>query len=94
MARSDIERIRDCVLNQCYSLTEHAYEEIAEDNLDVLDLESALLTGGIVNEFTHDPRGTRYEIHGYATDQATLVGVVVRFVLKDRLLVITAFEVF
>jgi hypothetical protein len=30
-----------------YTLTEHAYDEMDEDNLDVLDIESAILTGQI-----------------------------------------------
>ncbi|HEY3968612.1 MAG TPA: hypothetical protein VGM05_28950 [Planctomycetaceae bacterium] len=39
MANRDIERIRDAILDQRYILTEHAYDEMAEDNLDVLDVE-------------------------------------------------------
>lgn len=93
MASSDIERIREAVLNQCYSLSEHAYDEMADDNLDVLDVESAMLTGKIARILTRDPRGTRYEVHGLATDQSTMVGVVVRLVASDELLIITVFEV-
>jgi hypothetical protein len=37
-------------------LTEHAYDEMAEDNLDVLDIESAVLTGTIDQTLTMDPR--------------------------------------
>lgn len=45
MASKQFERIRDAILNQRYTLTEHAYEEMEDDNLDVLDVESAVLTG-------------------------------------------------
>lgn len=64
-----------------------------EDNLDVLDVESAVLTGRIDQTLTHDPRGTRYVIVGKATDETTRVGVVVRFVDRDELLVLTVYEI-
>ena len=93
MASRELERIRNAILDQRYSLTEHAYDEIAEDNLDVLDVESAILTGNIDKILTMDPRGTRYVVVGQATDETTPVGVVVRFVQHDQLLVLTAYEI-
>ena len=93
MAVRDLERIRESVLDGRYTLTEHAYDEMAEDNLDVLDVESAILTGAIEQVLTADPRGTRYVVAGHATDLATPVGVVVRFVQSDRLLVVTVYEI-
>jgi hypothetical protein len=63
----------------------------------VLDVESAVLTGGVVQRLTSDPRGTRYVVNGKATDQTTAVGVVVRFVKTtagdDELLVLTVYEI-
>jgi len=79
MASRELERIRTAILDHRYTLTEHAYEEMDEDNLDVLDVESAILTGEIDQILTMDPRGTRYVIVGNATDQVTSVGVVVPF---------------
>jgi hypothetical protein len=93
MARTEIERIRDAVLNQRYVFSEHAYDEMAEDKLDVLDIEAAVLTGKLEQVLTHDPRGTRFVMHGVATDQETLVGVVMRFVQRDTLLVITVYQI-
>lgn len=63
------------------------------DNLDVLDVEAAILTGKIDQVLTKDPRGTRFVVIGQATDQTTPVGVVVRFVERDRLLVLTVYEI-
>ena len=74
-------------------LTEHAYEEMEKDRLDVLDVESAILTGEIQRALTMDPRGRRYVVVGKATDQETPVGVVARFVEHDQLLVITVYEI-
>lgn len=93
MASRDLERIREAILDQRYTLTEHAYDEMDDDNLDVLDVESAILTGQVDQELTKDPRGTRYVVIGKATDQTTPVGVVVRFVESDRLLVLTVYEI-
>jgi hypothetical protein len=93
VAARELERIRIAILARRYALTEHAYEEIEDDKLDVLDVESAILTGGIEQVLTMDPRGTRYIVVGKATDQETPVGVVVRFVEYDQLLVITAYEI-
>jgi hypothetical protein len=93
MASKRLERIRKAVLDQRYTLTEHAYDEMDEDALDVLDVESAILTGRIEQTLTKDPRGTRYVIVGTASDEATMVGVVARFVERDHLLVLTVYEV-
>jgi hypothetical protein len=59
MASRELERIRNAVLDRRYTLTEHAYDEMAEDKLDVLDVKSAILTGEIDKVLTMDPRGTR-----------------------------------
>jgi hypothetical protein len=93
MASRDLERIRNAVLDQRYTLTEHAYDEMENDNLDVLDVESAVLTGIIDEVLTMDPRGTRFVVVGNATDQQTPVGVVARFVEHDQLLIITVYEI-
>lgn len=93
MASRELERIRRAVLDQRYTLTEHAYEEMDEDSLDVLDVESAVLTGEMDQILTHDPRGTRYVVVGNATDERTKVGVVIRFVDRDELLVLTVYEI-
>ena len=42
---------------------------------------------------TANPRGTRYVVVGRATDEQTPVGVVVRFVKYDQLLIITVYEI-
>ena len=66
MASRGLERIRNAILDHGYSLTEHAYEEMDEDNLDVLDVEAAILAGDIDQVLTVDPRGTRYVVVGNA----------------------------
>jgi hypothetical protein len=74
-------------------MTVHGMEEMAEDDLDILDIEQALLTGKIVRKEKDDPRSTKYVIEGLATDGETLVGVVGRFQGRERYLIITIYEV-
>ena len=74
-------------------MTVHAMEEMAEDNLDILDLEHAILDGTIVRIDKDDPRGTKYVVEGVAADGRTAVGVVGRFTSSDRYLIITVYEI-
>ncbi|MBW3600992.1 MAG: DUF4258 domain-containing protein [Planctomycetes bacterium] len=93
MASRELERLRNAILDGRYSLTEHAYDEMEDDDLDILDVEAAILTGAIDQTLTKDPRGTRYVVVGIGTDQFTRVAIVGRFVEHDRLLIITVYEV-
>lgn len=72
-------------------MTFHASEEMAEDDLDILDVEQAVLNGQVVGREKDDPRGTKYVIEGLATDGETSVGVVGRF-QAERYLIITIYE--
>lgn len=93
MRRSWIERIRDCIRRRQYDMTAHASEEMAEDDLDITDVEHAVLTGRVVEIRRHDPRGNKYVLEGSANDGATLVGVVGRFPNSDRYLIVTVYKV-
>ena len=86
-----LDAARRAVLDQTYVVTPHALLEMHVDRLDVVDIESAILTGTIERVFEDDLRGTRYEIVGRASDLHTRVGVVVRFV--ERLLLVTVYEI-
>jgi hypothetical protein len=63
------------------------------DNLDILDVEQAILSGRVVRRQKDDPRGTKYVIEGLATDGTTLISVVGRFLDSERYLIITIYEV-
>jgi hypothetical protein len=93
MSRRLLETIRDAIIRGDYDLTRHAVDEMAEDNLDILDVESAILNGEIVKTETDDPRGSRYTIVGLAQNEKTEVGVVGRFTETSVYLVITVYEV-
>ena len=88
-----IERIRQKILLRDYDLTIHAIEEMAEDDLDVLDIEHAVLNGQVVRRHKRDPRGTKYTIQGLALDGERVVGIVGRFPAIDRFLIITVYDI-
>lgn len=79
MSRAERERIRDAIREGRYYLTEHANEEMLEDGLDVLDVETSILNGVLRRKESTDPRGTVYTIHGMGTDPDTPVGTAGRF---------------
>lgn len=73
-------------------MTVHAMEEMAEDNLDIIDIEQAVLTGQVVRTEKDDPRGPKYLIEGLAADGETPVGVLGRFQSRERYLILTVYE--
>lgn len=90
---SVILRIRELVRQGRYVLTPHAQKEAAADDLDVLDVEAAILTGE-VKRVQQDSRGRKYVIVGKATDLATRVAVVARFTSHQSFLIITVYEIY
>jgi hypothetical protein len=71
----------------------HAVEEMAEDDLDILDVEHVILSGRIAKVEKDDLRGTKYMVKGFAVGEQTPVGVVGRFTDTGRYLIITAYKV-
>ena len=47
MAKPSISRIRDCIRSLNYAVSLHAAEELDDDDLTILDLETIILTGKI-----------------------------------------------
>jgi len=50
MPRGAIGRIRLAIRNAAYDITGHAVEEMAEDGLDFIDVETAILNGRVVTD--------------------------------------------
>ena len=65
-------------------------EEMANDDLVFADIERVIATGRIRRRFTRDPRGTRYEIIGSATEERK-VAVICRLKETGKLLFITRY---
>ena len=90
-AKKVLAAIRQAYHDQTYVLTPHAVLEMQSDRFNVIDVESAILTGTIKQMFDDDPRGRRYEVVGKACDLTTDIAVVVRF--AGPLLIITIYEI-
>lgn len=85
-----LRRMRQAIREQRYRISSHANDEMANDFLMTADIENIILIGEITRKFTHDPRGTRYEVLGDAVDYRRAC-VVCRFLTSGALLIITAY---
>jgi hypothetical protein len=90
--RRAIETIRQKVVEQTYTISGHANEEMSDDNLTASDVEQVLLSGRIRKRFTRDPRGARYEVTGEALDGRP-VAVVCRLLETGWLRIITVYAI-
>jgi hypothetical protein len=68
----------------------HFFEEMANDALQLGDIERVIVTGRIRRRFTRDPRGTRYEIIGKTIDERG-AAVICRVKETGKLLFITTY---
>ena len=60
-----IQRIRKKFTNKEYEFTiPHFFEEMADDDLELSDIENAIKTGRISRKFTNEPRGTPMKLWG------------------------------
>jgi len=74
-------------------MTAHAMEEMAEDNLDIVDIEHVILSGQIIRAEKDSVRGAKYVIYGAAIDPDIPVEVVGRITTSGRFLIITVYEI-
>jgi hypothetical protein len=60
VAKRILEEIQRRVREGKYDLTFHAVEEMAEDDLDIFDVEAAVLSGSVQKAESDDPRNKVY----------------------------------
>ena len=89
MAKRAIEKIKEQVVAQEYTISGHANDEMSDD-LTAADVEQALLNGMMRRRFTRDPRGTRYEVVGESRD-GRQVAVICRLLQTGWLRIVTAY---
>ena len=69
MAQRPISQIRDCIRSLNYVVSLHAAEELDDDNLTILDLESIILTGEIIErQRDRKTREVKFIIRGVTLD--------------------------
>lgn len=84
--------MRELVRRGQYVMTTHADEEADEDGLSILDVESAILTGSIVQRQKDRETGEwKYSVSGQALDGRGAL-VVAKFGLVSRLYILTVYE--
>ena|SRR2546422_9825582 len=91
--RRVIECIQELVRDLRYEVTDHAWDEMAEDDLLLVDIETAILTGEIVRTDKGDPRGTVYVVEGTGADRQTRVRVALRFNQRENVVIITTYMI-
>ncbi len=88
-----LQRFWDRIRRRQYVVTVHAEEEMDEDGISVLDLESAVLTGEFLErQRDRVTREWKYVVKGTGLD-GTSVGVVGKLSLTGRLVIITVYRV-
>jgi Domain of unknown function (DUF4258) len=87
-----LQRFRERIRSRDYVITLHADEEMDEDDLSVFDLESAVLTGEIV-ERQRDrlTREWKYLVNGKGID-GDAVGVIGKLSPTGCLVIITVYS--
>ena len=93
MPRRIIDKIRDAIRTGNYDTTFHAVEEMAEDEIGILEVESAVLNGKITKRQKDNTRGIKYVIEGMGSERITPIGVVGRFKETGIFLIITVYAI-
>ena len=91
MTMSTIRRIRRAVHAREIEFSNHALEEMDDDELTLADVRTVLLHGALHKRFTDDPRGVRYVVRG--TVDARDIDIVCRFLISGVLRIITVYEI-
>lgn len=91
MTRPSISQIRECVLSLNYVVSLHAAEELDDDNLSVLDLESIILKGKIVSRQRDRATGEVKSVVRGTTLAGDPAEVVVKLGAGTTLVVITVY---
>jgi hypothetical protein len=86
---SVIARLRAALRTNNYEYSQHALEEMDEDDLSDADIREAILRGGIRAELTDDPRSIRYLVKGKSG--SIEIEIIIRFTAEDQVRIITAY---
>jgi hypothetical protein len=93
MPQPSISRIRDCIRSLNYVVSLHAAEELDDDDLTILDLETILLTGQITErQRDRKTREVKLVVRGH-TIEGRAAEAIVKFNQIGTLFVITVYLV-
>lgn len=87
-----LEKCRQRVRTRDYVITLHADDEMAADGYSILDVESGILTGTIIErQRDRETKEQKYRIAGVTSSLRPIEGVV-RFGATGMLVIITVYE--
>lgn len=89
------QRVKDCLATHGLRYTQHALDEMEDDDISHMEIKQILHAGRHVNskDFYDDEFQTwNYRFHGYTAGGERELGVVFSLEEKTGLLIITAFE--
>ncbi len=86
---SVIARLRAAIRTNNYEYSQHALEEMDEDNLSDGDVREAILRGGVRTELTDDPRSMRYLVKGKSG--SIDIEIIARFTAEESVRIITVY---
>jgi hypothetical protein len=89
MAGLTIDWIRERVEHREYLITLHAHQECQDESIDLREIEEALLTGLVIEDYPEDKRGHSCLVYGRASGRD--LHVVCGRSTTDWLVVITAY---
>ncbi|MDO8412257.1 MAG: DUF4258 domain-containing protein [Gallionellaceae bacterium] len=91
MAYPTIQQIRNLIRTLNYVVSTHAAEELEDDNLSILDLESIILTGQIVERQRDVKTREIKNIVSGVTLDGSEAQAVIKIGLTGKLIVITVY---
>jgi hypothetical protein len=87
-----LRRIQEHIRQGEYLLTDHARDEMDEDDFTLYDLEQGILSGTIVErQRDRVTQEAKYRIQGTAIDSREME-IIVKFSFTGRLVIITVYE--
>ena len=88
-----LKKMRDKVRVRAYVMTLHAEEEMDNDGLSIFDVESAILTGAILErQVDRVSREPKYLIRGRSLDGDEPIVVVAKLGRTDQVVILTVYE--
>ncbi|MFN0009380.1 MAG: DUF4258 domain-containing protein [Planctomycetota bacterium] len=92
MFEPDLHRLRTSIREEDYDLRLHALEKLEEAGLSILDVESCVLTGSVVErQRDRTTNEWKYVIEGRAPD-GLAVTVVAKWDAAARMVIVTVFR--
>jgi Domain of unknown function (DUF4258) len=89
----DLRRYREAVRLRNYHVLEHALDEMEEERLGILDVESAILSGAIVQRQRDRRTSERKAVIEGRTKDGREVAVVVKRTASGRMALITVYRI-